>query len=115
MKDRDDYALAQLQVERYVRSIVEKLGTARMEIFRLRGEINSLRIHVDRLERERKGLMEVLERGAIFIVGRGLVLTVRVTRPHVKRRMCTHPTWQLDRVCAALSAQHTIGADVLGQ
>ena len=44
--------------------------------------------------------------GAIFIVGRGLVLTVRVETPHARRRIRAHPTWQLDRVFVALSA-HT--------
>ena len=53
--------------------------------------------------------------GVIFIVGRGPVLTVRAETPHVKRRIRTHPTWQLDNVYVALSAQHTKRADVLGQ
>ena len=53
--------------------------------------------------------------GVIFIVGRRLLLTVRAVTPNVKRRMRAHLTWQLDRVCVALSAQHTNMADVLGQ
>ena len=85
------------------------------EISDLRGEVSSLRIQTDRLERERKNLMEVIERGDIFIVGRGLVLTVREETPHEKRRMCTHPIRQLNHVCVDLSAQNTKRADVLGQ
>ena len=38
-KDRADYAVAQLQVERDVRSLVEELGTTRMEICRLHGDL----------------------------------------------------------------------------
>ena len=57
-------ALAQLQVERDVRFLVEELGTARREIFKLRGEVSSLRVQTGRLESERTSQMEVLERGA---------------------------------------------------
>ena len=67
------------------------------------------------MDLECKNLMDVLERGAIFIVGRGLVLNVRAETPHEKRRLRTHPTRQLDLLCVALSAQHAKGADVLGQ
>ena len=62
-KDRADYALVQLQVERDVRSLGDELATARQEITRLNGEVSSLRDQTDRLERERKNLMEILERG----------------------------------------------------
>ena len=50
-KDRADYALAQLQVESDVRSLVEELGTARREISHLNGEIAFLHVQNDRLER----------------------------------------------------------------
>ena len=79
------------------------------------GKVFPLRVQTDRLERERKILMGLLNVGVIFIVGRGLVLTVRVETPHVKRRMSTHPTRHLVRACFALSEQHTKGVDVLGQ
>ena len=62
-RDRADYALAQLQVERDVRSLGDELATARQEISRVNGEVSSLRDQTDRLERERKNLMETLERG----------------------------------------------------
>ena len=62
-KDRAEYAVAQLQVERDVRSFVEELRTARVEISRLRGEIALVRIQTDRLEHKRKSLMNSLERG----------------------------------------------------
>ena len=62
-KDRAEYAVAQLQVERDVRSLVEELGAARIKILRLNGEISDVRVQFERLERERKNLMEVLERG----------------------------------------------------
>ena len=44
-------------------SLVGELATARGEIYRLNGEISGVRIQIERLERERKNLMEVLERG----------------------------------------------------
>ena len=59
--------------------------------------------------------MEVLKRGAIFIVGRGLVLAVWEEPLHVKRSMRTHLPWHLDILCVTLTSQHTKGADVLGQ
>ena len=62
-KDRAEYAVAHLQVERDVRSLVGELATARGEILRLNGVISDVRDQVERLERERKNLMEVLERG----------------------------------------------------
>ena len=62
-KDGAEYAVAQLQVERDVRSLVSELATAREEILRLNGVISDVRDQVERLERERKNLMEVLERG----------------------------------------------------
>ena len=46
-KDHADYALAQLQVERDVRSLVEELVASRREISRLCGEVSSLRIQTD--------------------------------------------------------------------
>ena len=52
---------------------------------------------------------------AIFVEKREFVLTVRAEPPHVKRRMRAHPTWQLDRLCDDLLAQHTNEEDVLGQ
>ena len=55
-KDRADYAFAQLEVERNIRSLVDELATARSEIAYLRNQ-------TERLERERKNLMEILERG----------------------------------------------------
>ena len=64
-KDRADYALAQLQVKRDVRSLGEELATARQEISLLNGEVSSLRDQTDRLERERK----ILERGC-YLHGR---------------------------------------------
>uniref|UniRef100_M4BYR2 Uncharacterized protein n=1 Tax=Hyaloperonospora arabidopsidis (strain Emoy2) TaxID=559515 RepID=M4BYR2_HYAAE len=81
-KNRADYALAQLQVERDVRSLGDELATARQEISRLNGEVSSLRDQTDRLERERKNLIEILERGGYLQVGRGLVLIVRAETPH---------------------------------
>ena len=113
--DRDEYVVAWLQVERDVRSIVGELETACGEILRLKGDISDERIQVERLERERKNLLDVLECGAIYIVRRGLVLTVRAETPHVERRMRVHLTWKLDRVCVALSEQHTKGTDIIGQ
>ena len=62
-KDRAEYAVAQLQVEREVRSLFGELTTARGEIARLNGVVSDVRDQVERLERERKNLMEVLERG----------------------------------------------------
>ena len=62
-KNRADYALAQLQVERDVRSLGDELATARQEITRLNGEVSSLRDQTDHLERERRTLKEILERG----------------------------------------------------
>ena len=62
-KDRAEYAVAQLQVERDVRSIFGEMATARGEILRLNGVISDVRDQVERLERERKNLMEVLKRG----------------------------------------------------
>ena len=62
-RDRADYALAQLQVERDVRSLVDELATARKEISQLNGEVSSLRNQTDRLKRQRKNMMEILERG----------------------------------------------------
>ena len=62
-KDRAEYATAQLQVEREVRSLSGELATARGEISRLNSEVSHLRDQTDRLERERKNLMDVLERG----------------------------------------------------
>ena len=62
-KDRAEYATAQLQVEREVRSLSNELATAHGEISRLNSEVSYLRDQTDRLERERKNLMDVLERG----------------------------------------------------
>ena len=62
-KDRADNALSQLQVERDFRSLGDELATARQEISRLNGEVSSLRDQTDHLERERKTLKEILERG----------------------------------------------------
>ena len=62
-RDRADYATAQLQVERDVRSLFGELATARGEILRLNGVISDVRDQVQQLERTRKNLMEVLERG----------------------------------------------------
>uniref|UniRef100_M4BS03 RxLR effector candidate protein n=1 Tax=Hyaloperonospora arabidopsidis (strain Emoy2) TaxID=559515 RepID=M4BS03_HYAAE len=62
-KDRTDYALAQLQIERDVRSLGDELATARQEISRVNGEVSSLRDQTDRLEHKRKNLMEILEHG----------------------------------------------------
>ena len=42
-KDRADYALAQLQVERDVRSLGDELATALQAISRLNEEVSSLR------------------------------------------------------------------------
>ena len=62
-KDRAEYAVAQLQVERDVRSLFGEPTTARREIARLNGAVSDVRDQIERLERERKKLMEVLERG----------------------------------------------------
>ena len=59
-KNRADYATAQLQVKRDVRSLVDELATARRKISQLSGYVSYLRDQNDRLERERKNLMEVL-------------------------------------------------------
>ena len=48
-KDRAEYAVAQLQVERDVRSLVGDLATARGEILRLNGEVSDVRVQVERL------------------------------------------------------------------
>ena len=53
--------------------------------------------------------------GAIFIVGRRLVMTSRAETLNVKRRLRYNPALHLKRVCVALSAQPTKGSDVLGQ
>ena len=63
MRYRAYYALAQLQVERDVCSLVDELATTRKEISQLNGEVASLRDQADRLERERKNLMKNLELG----------------------------------------------------
>ena len=81
-KDRGDCASAQLLVERDVRSLVDEMATASRAIHPSNGKVTSLRVQNDHLELERKNLMEIIERGAIFIVGRRLVLTVRVETPH---------------------------------
>ena len=47
--DRAEYAVAQLQVERDVRSLVGDLATARGEILRLNGEVSDVRVQVERL------------------------------------------------------------------
>ena len=65
-KDRADYALAQLKVERDIRCLFKDLETARREISPLYGEVSSLRIQTERLKRERKHLMEVLELGGFL-------------------------------------------------
>ena len=65
-KDRIDYALAQLQVERDVSSLFDELATSRGEILHLNEVISDVRDQVERLERERKNLMEVLERGGFL-------------------------------------------------
>ena len=62
-KGRAEYAVAQLQIERDVRSLVGELATTRGEILRLNGVISDGRVQVERLERKRKNLMEVLELG----------------------------------------------------
>ena len=62
-KNRADYDLAQLQVDRDVRCLGDELAKARQEISQLNGAVSSLRDQTDRLERERKNLMEILERG----------------------------------------------------
>ena len=79
------------------------------------GEDSSLRVQTYRLARDRKDLMEGLERGRYFVEKREFVLTVRAEPPDEKRRMRAHPTWQLERLCDDVSAQHTNEADVLGQ
>ena len=56
-RDRADYALAQLQVERDVRCLGDELAKARQEISQLNGEVSSLRDQTDRLEHEHKNLM----------------------------------------------------------
>ena len=61
-KDRAEYAVEQLQVERDVRALVGDLATARGEILRLNGVISDVRDQVEHLERERKNPMEVFER-----------------------------------------------------
>ena len=61
-RDRADYALAQLQVKSDVRSLVDELAIARKEISQLNGEVYSLRDQTDRLARECKNLMDILER-----------------------------------------------------
>ena len=62
-KDRAEYAVAQLQVEHDVCSLVGEPATARGEILRLNGMISDVQDQVERLERERKNLMDVLKRG----------------------------------------------------
>ena len=62
-RDRAEYATSQLQVERDVRSLSGELATSRGEILRLNGVVSDVRDQVEQLERERKNLMEVLERG----------------------------------------------------
>ena len=62
-KDRAEYATSQIRVERDVRSFFGELTTARGEIARFNGVASDVRDHVERLERERKNLMDVLERG----------------------------------------------------
>ena len=108
-KDCVDYALAQLKVEQNVRFLVEELANARGEISYFKVEVSSLRVQPERLERERKNLMEILILGG-YLHRRNRAHTDS-TGGHVplRRRMCTHPTWQLYRVCVALSAQHERG------
>ena len=47
-------------------SLVEELAIARRKSSQLNGEVPSLRIQTERLESERKNLMEILNVGAIF-------------------------------------------------
>ena len=51
-KDRAEYAVAQLQVERDVRSLVGELATSRGEIIRFNGEISDVSVQVELLERD---------------------------------------------------------------
>ena len=76
-KDRAEYALSQPQVERDVRSLVEELATGRKEISQSNEEVSSLLDQNERLERKRKSLMEVLERGGYL---------------HRRKRARTHST-----------------------
>ena len=63
-KNRADYALAQFQVERDVRSLVEKMKTARREISQMSRKVSPLRVQIDRLQRVSKNLIEILEHGS---------------------------------------------------
>ena len=76
-RDRADYAVAQLQFERDVYSLVDELATAHKEISQLNGEVSSLRDQTDRLERECKNLMEILEREGCH---------------HLRKKACTDST-----------------------
>ena len=65
-KEGAEHAVAQLQVERDIRSLDGALATAREAILRLNGGISDVRDQIERLERERKNLMDVLERGVLL-------------------------------------------------
>ena len=62
-KDRANYALAYLQVEQYVRFLVDELATARKVICQLNSEIASVSNQTEHLEINRNNIMENVERG----------------------------------------------------
>ena len=60
--DRSDFAVAQLENERTQRSLRDELMEARQDISRLHGEISELQTRADSQHRQRKYLLEMLER-----------------------------------------------------
>uniref|UniRef100_M4B937 RxLR effector candidate protein n=1 Tax=Hyaloperonospora arabidopsidis (strain Emoy2) TaxID=559515 RepID=M4B937_HYAAE len=61
-RDRSNFAFAQLENERNQRSLRDELVEARQDISRLRGEISELQTRADSQHRQRKYLLEMLER-----------------------------------------------------
>ena len=49
------------------------------------------------------------------VLGRVLVLIVRVETTNINRRIGAHPARQLNRVCIALEVQYTKGTNVFWQ
>ena len=98
-KSRANNAVALLENERRLHSLSKELATVLQEIVQYHGTISSLRDQVTTLVRDNGILKGSLRIMAIFVVQRSRVLNVRTKKSHVKRRMHTHPAWQLDRVC----------------
>ena len=112
--DRAAFLSAQLENERSIRSLRDELAAARQDNSHFREELAALRTQTERLESERKNLLEILERGGYLHRRKRPRTDGRAETSNVKRRMRSHPTRQLNGVCIALAVQHTKWADELG-